>query len=154
MMNNVTLPIGGISIIDKIDMDYGLISGIFGKAGGRTRNFVGAVKLLLCNRMDNAVSVHQMLPMPSNERFSLLGIKEGISEGSLYRDLQKVGREFPILLERYQNIVKKYGLVDVIQISDFSSSYFEGKNAEFAEHGYSRDHRPDKNRLPGAFLQE
>ena len=97
--------------------------------------------------MDDAVSVHQILHMSSDERFGLLGIKEGISERSLYRALQKVGREFPILLERYQNIVKKYGLVDMIQISDFSSSYFEGKNAEFAEHGYSRDHRPDEKQV-------
>ena len=146
-MNSVTLPVGSISIIDKIEMEYGLVSGIFGKSGGRTHNFVGAVKLLLCNRMDNAVSVHQILPMSSEERFDLLGIKGGISERSLYRDLQKVGREFPILLERYQKVVKKYGLVDGIQISDFSSSYFEGKNAEFAEHGYSRDHRPDKKQV-------
>ncbi len=100
-MNSVTLPLGSISIMDKIDREYGLISSIFGKAGGRSRNFVGAVKLLLCNRMDDAVSVHQILPMSSDERFGLLGLKEGISERSLYRDLQKVGREFPILLERY-----------------------------------------------------
>ena len=144
MRNNVTLPLGSISIIDKIEMEYGLIFGIFGKTGGRTRNFVGAIKLLLCNRMDDAVSVHQIPPMSSEERFDLLGIKEGISERSLYRALQKIGREFPILLERYQGIVKNHGLVDGIQISDFSSSYFEGKNAEFAAHGYSRDHRPDK----------
>jgi hypothetical protein len=31
-MENVTLLLGSISIIDKIDMDYGLMSGIFGKA--------------------------------------------------------------------------------------------------------------------------
>jgi hypothetical protein len=85
--------------------------------------------------------------MSSEERFGLLGIKEGISERSLYRALQRAGREFPILLERYQNVVKKYGLMDSIQISDFSSSYFEGKNAEFAAHGYSRDHRPDKKQV-------
>ena len=35
-MKNVTLPLGSISIIDKIEMEYGLISGIFGKTGGRT----------------------------------------------------------------------------------------------------------------------
>ncbi|MCL4375845.1 hypothetical protein M1394_03540 [Candidatus Marsarchaeota archaeon] len=87
-------------------MSYVLISGVFGKVGGRTRNFVGAVNPL-CNRTDNAVSVHQIPHMSSDERFVLLGIKEGISERPLYRALQKVGREFPILLERYQNIVKK-----------------------------------------------
>ena len=37
--------------------------------------------------------------------------------------------------------------MDDLQISDFSSSYFEGKNAEFAAHGYSRDHRPDKKQV-------
>ena len=147
MRDTVTLPIGSLSVMDKIESDYGLISGIFGKTGGRTRNFVGAVKLLLCNRMDDAVSVHQILPMSSEERFGLLGINGGIAERSLYRALQKVGREFPILLERYQEIIKNHGLVDEIQISDFSSSYFEGKNAEFAAHGYSRDHRPDKKQV-------
>ena len=134
MRNNTTLPLGSISIIDKIEKDFGLISGIFGKAGGKTRNFVGAIKLLLCNRIDGAVSLHQILPMSSDERLELLGINSKISERSLYRNLQKVGREFHILLQRYQSIIKKYGLVDGIQISDFSSSYFEGKKAEFAEH--------------------
>ena len=37
--------------------------------------------------------------MSSEERLGLLGLKEGISERSLYRALQKVGSEFPILLE-------------------------------------------------------
>lgn len=55
--------------------------------------------------------------------------------------------EFPILLERYHNIAQKCILVDGAQISGFSSSYFEGKNAKFAEHGYSRDHRPDKKQV-------
>ena len=147
MKNNVTLPIGSISIVDKVEKDYGLISSIFGKAGGRSRNFVGIIKLLLCNRMDDAVSIHQILPMSSEERLALLGITGGVAERSVYRVLQKVGREFPIFLERYQNVIKKYGLVDGIQISDFSSSYFEGENAEFAAHGYSRDHRPDKKQI-------
>ena len=108
MKDNVTLPLGSIAITDKIESDYGLISGIFGKAGGRSRNFVGMVKLLLCNRMDNAVSIHQILPMSSEERFGLLEINENIAERSIYRALQKVGREFPILLERYQRIIKSH----------------------------------------------
>ncbi len=101
MRDNVTLPLGSLSVIDKIESDYGMISGIFGKAGGRSRNFVGTVKLLLCNRMDDAVSIHQILPMSSEERFGLLGINDGIAERSIYRILQKIGREFSILLERY-----------------------------------------------------
>ena len=147
MTNNVTLPLGSISLIDKAEKNYGLISGIIGKAGGRSRNFVGTVKLLLCNRMDDAVSMHRILPISSDERFGLLGINDGTAERSIHRTLQKVGREFPIPIERYQEVIKKHGLIDDIQISDFFSSYFEGKNAEFAAHGHSRDHRPDKKQV-------
>ncbi len=154
MRDNVTLPLGGIAITDKMEPDHGLISGIFGKAGGKSRNFVGTVKLLLCNRIDDAVSVHRILPMSSDERLGLLGINDGIAERSIYRTLQKVGREFPILLERYQEVIKRHGLIDDIQISDFSSSYFEGKNAEFAAHGYSRGHRPDKKQVTWGISRE
>ncbi|MCL5440273.1 MAG: hypothetical protein M1448_00065 [Candidatus Marsarchaeota archaeon] len=41
MRDNVTLPLGSIAVTDKTESDYALISGIFGKAGGKTRNFVG-----------------------------------------------------------------------------------------------------------------
>ena len=77
-----------------MESDYGLISGIFGKAGGKTRNFVGAVKLLICNRMDDAVSVHRILSMSFDERFGLLGIHDSIAERSIYRTLQKVGSRY------------------------------------------------------------
>ena len=94
MRDNVTLPLGSIAVTDKIELDYGLISGIFGKAGGKTRNFVGAVKLLICNRMDDAVSVHRVLSMSSDERFGLLGIHDSIAERSVYGTLQKVGGRY------------------------------------------------------------
>ncbi len=146
-MNSVTLPIGSISVIDKIEKDIGLISGIFGNSGGKSKDFVGIAKLFLANRIEDTVSVHQLLPTSSKEKLGLLGIGEEPSERSLYRGIQKIGRLFPILIERYQNVVLEKGLVDPVQISDFSSSYFEGKRAEIAEHGYSRDHRPDKKQV-------
>ena len=146
-MDNVTLPIGSIATIDKIERDIGLISGVFRNTGGKSKDFVGIAKLFLANRIEDTVSVHQLLPTSSKEKFELLGIKEDPSERSLYRGIQKIGRLFPILMERYQNVVLEKGLVDRNQISDFSSSYFEGKKAEMAEHGYSRDHRPDKKQI-------
>ncbi len=146
-MENVTLPLGSISVIDKVEKDIGLISGIFGNSGGRSRDFVGIVKLFLANRIDDTVSVHRLLPTSSSEKLELLGIKEEPAERSLYRDMQKIGRLSPILLERYQDILIKEGHVDINQISDFSSSYFEGKKAEVGAYGYSRDHRPDKKQV-------
>ena len=118
-----------------------------GSGGGRSKDFVGIAKLFLSNRIEDTVSVHQLLPTSSAEKLELLGIKEEPAERSLYRDIQKVGRLFPIFMERYQDIVSAKGLVDKDQITDFSSSYFEGKKAEIAEHGYSRDHRPDKKQI-------
>ena len=146
-MENVTLPLGSISVIDKVEKDIGLISGIFGNSGGRSKNFVGIAKLFLANRIEDTVSVHQLLPTSAPEKFGLLGIDGELGERSLYRDMQKIGRLFPILLEKYQEIIVKNGLVDANQISDFSSSYFEGKKAEIGQHGYSRDHRPDKKQV-------
>ena len=46
MKNNTTLPLGSIFIIEKIEKDFSLISGIFGKAEGKTCNFVGAYSIL------------------------------------------------------------------------------------------------------------
>jgi transposase len=147
MQNNVTLPLGSISLIDKIEKEIGLISGIFGNAGGKSKNFLGIAKLLLCNRLEDTVSIHQIAPTSTKEKFELLGINgEEVEtiERSLYRAIQTIGREFPILLERYQNILKPRGLLDKDQNIDFSSSYFEGKKAELGAHGYSRDKRPDR----------
>ena len=147
MKNNVTLPLGSISLIDNIEKEIGLISGIFGNSGGRSKDFIGIVKLFLTNRIDDTVSVHQLLPTSTQEKFELLGISEEPAERSLYRDIQKIGRLFPILIGKYQNVISQNGLVDKDQVADFSSSYFEGKKAELAEHGYSRDHRLDKKQV-------
>ena len=46
MRNNTTLLLDSISIIDKIEKDFDLIFGIFGKAGGKTHNFVSAYSIL------------------------------------------------------------------------------------------------------------
>lgn len=143
-MENVTLPLGSISIVDKVEKEIGLISAVFGNAGGKSKNFLGIAKLLLCNRLEDTVSVHRIVPTSSKEKFELLGIKGEDIERTIYREIQTIGREFPILLERYQNNLKSHNLIDKDQNIDFSSSYFEGKKAELGAHGYSRDKRPDK----------
>ena len=76
-----------------------------------------------------------------------LGIKEKTSERTLYRVLERIGKFFPVLLERYQQFLKESGLADNRQIIDFSSTYLEGEKAEFASYGYSRDKRPDKMQI-------
>ncbi len=47
----VTLPLGGITLIDKVEKDFGLISGVFSCISSKARNFEARVKLLLYNRL-------------------------------------------------------------------------------------------------------
>lgn len=132
--------------MDKADKDFGLVSSVFAGIGGRARDFLGRAKLLLYNRLAHAVSLHRILESYPGELFDLLGLEDP-SERSLYRTLEQVGRAYPVLLERYQDVLLAHGLVDREQLLDFSSTYFEGEKASLAAHGYSRDHRPDRRQI-------
>lgn len=81
------------------------------------------------------------------ESMKRLGVRGNVAERTLYRVLERIGRFFPVLLERYQRFIKENDLVDNRQIIDFSSTYFEGEKAEFAAYGYSRDKRPGKMQI-------
>jgi transposase len=142
-----TFSLGGVSLIDKVEKDFGLISGVFGGVSDRARDFVGRVKLLLYNRLTFAVSVHRILETYPAELFELLSMENEPSERSLYRTLELVGKCYPVLMERYQDVLKEYGLVDDQQLLDFSSTYFEGEKASLGAYGYSRDKRPDRKQV-------
>ena len=146
-MKSTTIPLGGISLIDKVEKDFGLISGIFGKISGKAKDMEAKVKLLLYNRLTYAVSVHRILDAYPDEAYELLGFKKAPSERSLYRTLEIIGKNHAILLEGYQNLLAKYKLVDKEQIFDITSTYFEGENAELARFGYSRDRRGDRKQV-------
>ena len=146
-MKSKTIPLGSIGLIDKVEKDYGLIHKIFRGIGGKTNDFEGKTKLLLYNRLTHAVSVHQILDTYPHELHELLGIKNELCERSLYRTLEKIGKCYPVLIEKYQDVLKKHDLVDPKQIMDFSSTYFEGDNASIGAYGYSRDKRFDRKQI-------
>jgi transposase len=143
-MQNTTTPLGGISIIDKVENDFGAISSVFG--GVLTPAYIGRMKILLNNRLTYATSIHQILPTISEETCTLLGAEDA-SERSLYRTVEKMGALAPLIVERYQDFVKRNNFVDKDQNIDWSSTFFEGKKAEIGAFGYSRDHRPDKRQV-------
>ncbi len=142
-----TLPLGGVILIDKAEKDFGLVSGIFDGISERVKDFKARVKLLLYNRLTHAVSVHKILETYPGEVHELLGFKDKPSERSLYRTLETIGKCFPILVERYQQVLREHGLVGEEQILDITSTYFEGERAELGARGYSRDRRPDKKQV-------
>jgi transposase len=147
MKQNISIALGGVSLIDKVEKDFGLISGVFDGISDRARDFIGRVKLLLYNRLTYAVSVHRILETYPHELFELLGIGDEPSERSLYRTLELVGKCYPVLMERYQEVLREEGLVDNQQVLDFSSTYFEGEKASLGAYGYSRDRRPDRKQV-------
>ena len=117
-MKNITTPLGGICVVDKVEKDYGLISSMFGDV--LNPNDIGRVKLLLNNRMTYSTSVNQIMSLTSDEACKLLDVKK-VSERSLYRTVVKVGRFANIIIEKYQDNIKKNDLVDKNQNVDWSS---------------------------------
>lgn len=143
-MENITTPLGGICVVDKVEKDFGLISSVFG--GVLSTEDIGRVKVLLNNKLTYATSIRQIPNIMPREAYALLGATS-VSERSLGRTVVTVGHAAAIIIERYQDLIKEKKLVDKNQNIDWSSSFFEGKKAEIAEYGYSRDHRPDKKQI-------
>ena len=143
-MKNTSISLGSIVLIDKVEKRFNVFSELFSGLGGKSKDFVGCVKLHVYNRLTHSVSTHQILETYPEELAPYLGMEEMPAERSLYRTLERVGKYFPVLLDRHQNLVAKHGLVDPNQLIDFSSTYFEGRNSALGEFGYSRDYRPGK----------
>ncbi|MEM4729064.1 MAG: hypothetical protein QXH42_04805, partial [Thermoplasmata archaeon] len=107
------------------------------------RDFVPQAKFLINNKLGPSLAVNRLDSTP-RELFEMLGFKRPPKERSLYRTIERIGTAFAFILERHQEVLKEYGLIDDKQIIDFSSSYFEGKAEGVGEYGYSRDHLPGK----------
>jgi maltose-binding protein MalE len=71
---------------------------------------------------------------------------EPLKERTLNRTLERIGQHFPVVFLRYQQFLKKHGLIDQQQNHRFLLSLFlkEGRKSELANYGYSWDKRPGK----------
>jgi len=143
-MKAITYPLGGFALIKKIEKSYGLFSHIFQGIGGRMKDFIPIILLHVYNKLSHSVSVSQILETYPTELFEHIGMKSSVKERSLFRVLERIGKYFTIILERYQDFLTAHALVDNNQILDFSSTYFEGVKTQLGKFGYSRDKRPDK----------
>lgn len=147
MKSNVSIPSGGLLLIDKVDKRFGVFSRVFSGVSGRAKDFIGCVKLHVYNKLAYGVSTHRILDTYPRELVPYLGLEELPTERTLYRTFERVGRCFPVVHDQYQRLIEEHGLVDNSQVVDFSSSYFEGGKAGLGELGYSRDHRPGKKQV-------
>jgi transposase len=144
MKRNTSIPLGGIVLMEKVEKRFGVFSELFSGLGGKARDFLPCVKLHVYNKLTHSVSTHQIIRAYPEEIAEHLGMDDMPSERSLYRALERIGKYFPVVMDRYQQLLKKHNLVDSEQVIDFSSTYLEGGKAELGEFGYSRDKRPDK----------
>ncbi len=144
---NASFSIGSIALIDKINAEIGFFDFLFDGIGGRARNLKETAKLLTMNRLGDCVSIHRLTKLNPIEVFRELGFRELPKERSLYRNVERLGELSPVILEKYQKLIKRHDLVSVEQFVDFSSSYFEGKQSTLGALGYSRDHEPGKEQL-------
>ena len=144
MTNNTTISLGAIVMIHQIENRYGLFQHLFNDIGIKTKNFIPLVKVLVGNKLTHAVSILQIPETYPPEFAQRLGMKEPLKDRTLNRTLERIGKRFSLIFQRYQQFLEQHDLVDDEQIIDFSSSYLEGRKSELARYGYSCDRRPDK----------
>jgi hypothetical protein len=147
LRENVTFPIGNIVLLDRIKKDYGYFDFLFGKIGGKAKDFQKIVKSLIYNKWTDNVSINQIPNIYPHEAFEYLGLKEVPAERNFYRTIERLGDKFEIVLELHQQFLAKNDLVSKEQFIDFSSTYFEGTKPELGALGYSRDGAPGKKQI-------
>jgi len=131
-------------MLKKVEKHYGLFTHLFEGIKGKATSFVPLTKILTCNKLTHSVSVNQIDNTYPLEFMQQLGLKEKKGDRTIYRSLERVGKYFPIVMNKYQRFIKDHDLIEDEQIIDFSSSYFEGKQAKMGKQGYSRDKKPGK----------
>src|SRR5271157_3566878 len=112
-LRNMSFSIGSLGVLQKVEKEYSLISGIFGNAPTRHKDFLAQVNLLLYNRLNESVSVRQILPTSPSDLFEILGMTSAPKERNLYRAVSTVGELFPFFMDRYQRIITERDLSDV-----------------------------------------
>lgn len=148
MKENITLSIGNLLLINKVDDEYNYFDRVFKDIGGKAKDLVSCTKLFIYNRLDECFSINQIIPAYSPELFEKLKFSNNPKERSLYRNLERIGINYSFIMQRHQKFIEEERLVTDTNYMDTSSTYFEGgaKN-EFAEYGYSRDGQPNKKQM-------
>ena len=147
MKTNVAVSIGALALIEKVNCEHQLFSRLFKGIGGKAKNLISSTKLFIYNRLGECFATNTLLSGYSTELFEQLGFKKVPGERSLYRDLERLGKNHVFIIDNYQELIRKDSLVTDKQFLDTSSSYFEGKADAFGAYGYSRDHEPGKKQL-------
>jgi len=147
MRTNVSLEIGSVILINKVDAKFGFFNHLFSGIATKAKTLKESAKLFIYNRLGKCVSVNRLTKVYPEELFNQLRFKEIPKDRTLYRNLERIGLHHKFIINRYQQLIKSNNLVSPEQFPDFSSAYFEGNKAELGELGYSRDNQPGKEQI-------
>jgi transposase len=144
MRQNVTFSVGNIAVIDKIASETDFFRFVFQNLGGKARDFIPLIKLLIWNKLDESYSIDKLPDFVHGEMLKLLGFENTFSSRTANRTLERLGERSQIILNKYQEWIQRQQLIDKNQLVDFTSTYFEGRKCPIGKLGYSRDDKRDK----------
>ena len=138
---------GVVYTVEKLWDAYG-ISGVLTKAFSNGKfefDAVKIVRLLATHRLHSPSSDLSAYEWMREEAFTDV---RGIGPQHIYRTLdQLIKRKDEIEAGIFRELRGRLNLKVDFVFYDLTSSYFEGEGPELAEHGKSRDHRPDRKQL-------
>ena len=147
MQGNVSFSLGPLALIERIEQEFNFLGKILEGLGGKAKHLLETTKLLIYNKLCESLSVCKIKEFYPYELFEKLGFKEDPKERSIYRSLGRIGINHQFILGNYQELIQLRNLISNEQFIDFSSAYFEGKEAELGALGYSRDNQPGKKQI-------
>ena len=120
MKQNVTFSIGNLALVEKVDAELGgYLNRVFGGVGGKAKDFISCIKLLMYNRLGGCLPISRLDAYPS-ELFDRLGFEKPLSHRTFNRTVERIGKSFPFILLEHQKILKESDLVSKEQFMDFS----------------------------------
>lgn len=108
MRNNISFNAGNLILINKADNKYNFFGSVFNGLTGKTKHLVESAKSFINNRLDKCVSINQITEVYPEELFNALGFRGKPKQRTLYRDLERIGMLYPLIIEKYQKLFEKH----------------------------------------------
>jgi Transposase DDE domain len=126
-----------LAMMRKLDLPR-----LFGRTAARERDLAMA---LIASRViapgSKLATLRSLAPQTASSSLGRVLDLGAIEEREIYAALDWLGAQ-QARIER--NLARRHLQDGTLVLYDVSSSYLEGRHCELAQHGYSRDHRPDR----------
>ena len=150
--NIKTLCAGGTLLTKKMDSKLGLSKIIRDmKIKDKGLSLEKIAKSLISTGIDEPKSVLQAVKHIKENSTALMEFEinpSEVHEKTYYRGLGLLGKNDQKIFQKLMdNVDEKYNLDFSVCFNDWTSTFFTGKKCNLAKHGFSKDHRPDKEQI-------